>query len=326
MRFFARLGLPAVVVLALTGCGRPAAGPAAGPAGALTHVSFQTDWLAEPDHGGFYQALVKGYYREAGLDVEIRQGGPGAAPKTKVALGRADFGMGRSDEVIVAASRGIPLVMIGAFMQRDPQAIMFHRESGIHSFSDLDGRNIMAVPGLPFLPIVEKKFHIKVSITPSDFGIGRFLADRNFIQQCFVTDEPYYAEKHGANVGVLLLSDSGFSPYRVWYTSRNFIEKHPDLVRAFSQASIRGWRDYIDGDRTAADARIASLNPQMDADIIAYDVQAMRTYRLVADGAGEVVGQILPERIADQIKQLTEIGLLDRPVSVDDVFDRRFQP
>jgi NitT/TauT family transport system substrate-binding protein len=114
----------------------------------------------------------------------------------------------------------------------------------------------------------------------------------------------------------------------VWYASRSFIEEHPGVVRAFSQASIRGWRDYIDGDRTAANARIASLNPQMDADIMAYDVHAMRTYRLVADGAagGEAVGQILPERIAAQIKQLAEIGLLDRPVSVNDVFDPRFQP
>jgi NitT/TauT family transport system substrate-binding protein len=98
------------------------------------------------------------------------------------------------------------------------------------------------------------------------------------------------------------------------------------VVRAFSQASIRGWRDYIDGDRTAANARIASLNPQMDAAFMAYSVQAMRTYRLVEGDAGDAVGQIRPARIAAQIKQLAEIGLLDRPVSVDDVFDRRFQP
>jgi NitT/TauT family transport system substrate-binding protein len=322
------LTFPALALLLSAGCGRQEPAAPAGPDRPLTKVVFQTDWFAEPEHGGFYEALAKGYYRDAGLDVEIRQGGPGTVPTTMVALGRADFGMERSDAIIIRAARGVPLVMVGAFMQRDPQAIMFHRESGIRSFRDLDGRNIMAVPGSAYLSIMEETFHIRVSVTPTDFGMTRFLADKNFVQQCFITNEPYYVRMHGADVGTLLISDTGFSPYRVWYTSRSFLAAHPEVVRAFGQATVRGWREYIDGDRSAADARIAALNPKMDPDFMAFSVQAMKTYGLVTGGTGgdADIGRIDPDRIATQIKQLAAIGLLDKPVTVGDVFDPRFQP
>jgi NitT/TauT family transport system substrate-binding protein len=186
----------------------------------------------------------------------------------------------------------------------------------------------MAVPGSAYLSILERKFHIRVSVTPTDFGVTRFLADRNFVQQCFVTNEPYYARRHGADVGTLLVSDAGFSPYRVWYTSRAFLAAHPDVVRAFSRATIRGWRGYVDGDRSAADARIASLNPGMDADFMAFSVRAMKSYGLVTgvSGSDADIGRIDRDRIATQIKQLAEVGLLDKPVTVDDVLDSRFQP
>src|SRR5258708_19079816 len=112
----------------------------------LTKVSFQTDWHAQAEHGGFYQALVKGYYKDVGLDVEIRQGGPNTQVPQRVGLGQADLGVLTSDGVILYAARGLPLVMVAAFMQSDPQAIMVHEQSGITDFRQLDGKSIMAVP------------------------------------------------------------------------------------------------------------------------------------------------------------------------------------
>ena len=318
-----------LALVALAGCGKPAETPAAA-AGTkpLVKVVFQTDWFAQPEHGGFYQALVKGYYRDAGLDVEIRQGNPTTIPAQVVATGRADFAMGRSDDVIIDAGRGVPLMMLGGFMQRDPQAILFHTESGIRGFKDLDGRNLMAVPGSPFITIMENTFHIKVAVTPTDFGMNRFLADKNFVQQCFLTNEPFYVRQHGANVGVLVLSDSGFSPYRVWYGRRDFVRSHPDIVRAFGAATVRGWSEYIAGDRTEANARIASLNPKMEPEFMAFSVHAMQEYHLITGdpAAGEGVGQISRERIETQLRQLAGIGLLDRPVTLDEVFDARLLP
>jgi NitT/TauT family transport system substrate-binding protein len=324
-KFAALVGV-GLALLALTGCGDKAA--AAGGAKPRTKIILQTDWYAQPEHGGFYQALVKGYYRDAGLEVEIAQGGPNSMPTQKVVMGQAHFGIGRSDELIVAAGRDVPTVMVGALMQRDPQAIMFHEEAGIRDFKDLDGRSIMAVPGANWITLMEKKYGIKVSVTPLDFGLSRFLADKKFVQQCFITNEPFYVKQQGAKPATLLLSNTGFSPYRVWYTSRAFIEKNPEAVRAFTAASIRGWSEYLEGDRVAADAAIGKLNKQMVPEFIAFSVAAMKQHGLVAGEAakGERVGRIDPARITTEIKQLADIGVLGRPVTLAEVFDDRFLP
>jgi NitT/TauT family transport system substrate-binding protein len=292
-------------------------------ASAPIRIVLQTDWYAEPEHGGFYQALVRGYYRDAGLDVEIVQGSPSAKPLVVVATGKADFGISRSDELIVAVSRGIPVEIAGALMERDPQAILYHEGSGIRGFRDLNGRTLMAVPGSNFISVIEQIYGIRLSVVPSDFGITRFVATPDLLTQCFVTNEPYYARKLGAKVGVLLLSEGGFSPYRVWFTRRSFAEAHPDIVRAFTAASIRGWREYVAGDRSEADARLEALNPKMTPDFIAYSVGAMRSYHLIDGNAkeGDEPGRVRPQRIAREIEQLRALKLLDRPVTVDEVLD-----
>ncbi len=321
--------LAAVATLLLAGCGERAPVPKTDAGGrALTKVVLQTDWYAQPEHGGFYQAIVKGYYKEAGLDVEIAQGGPNSMPVQKVALGSAQFAIGRSDELAIAVGRSVPVVMVGALMQRDPQAIMFHEESGIKAFKDLDGRKVMAVPGAGWITLTERKYGIKLSVTPLDFGLSRFLADKNFVQQCFITNEPYYVRKQGAKPGVLLLSDTGVSPYRIWFTSRTFAEKNPEAVRAFTAASIRGWSEYLTGDRAAADAQIGALNKQMVPEFIEFSVGAMRQHRLVEGDStkGDKLGRIDPVRLADELKQLAELGLLGRALQVSDVFDGRFLP
>lgn len=317
----------ALLILSAAACSRSEADRSrTGPK--LAKVVLQTDWFAEPEHGGFYQALVKGYYREAGLDVEIRQGSPSTHPGQVIATGQADFAIGRSDDVSSLVSRGVPVVFVGAYMQRDPQAIVFHQESGIKTFHDLDGRNIMAVPGSAFITLMEATFHIKVAITPSDYGMSRFLADKNFVQQCFITNEPYYLKQQGAKIGVLPLWETGYSPYRVWFARRDYVKAHPDIVKAFCQATLRGWRDYSEGDHSAADARIGELNPKMTPDFVHFSAEAMKEYQLITGDpkAGQALGKIDPARIARELKQLADIGQLDHPLKVEDVLDPRFLP
>jgi len=260
--------------------------------------------------------------------VEIRQGNPSTHPQQVVATGQADFAVGRSDDVSTYVARGVPVVFVGAYMQRDPQAIVFHEESGIKTFRDLDGRNIMAVPGSAFITLMEKTFHISVAVTPSDYGMSRFLADKKFIQQCFITNEPYYLRQQGAKIGVLPLWEIGYSPYRVWYAQRSFVNAHPDIVKAFCAATLRGWRDYADGDHTAADARIGELNTKMTPDFVKFSADAMKQYQLITGDpkAGQALGQIDPARIARELQQLVDIGQLDHPLKIDDVFDPRFLP
>jgi len=328
MKQFTATFVAILTLVTLSGCGEKASAPTQGAARPLTKITLQTDWYSQPEHGGFYQAVAKGYYREAGLDVTINQGGPNGIPRQKVATGAVEFAIGRTDELVIAVGQGVPLVAVGALMQHDPQAIMFHKDSGIRSFKDLQGRGMMAEPGAAWLKILEKTMGITFSLMPLDYGLSRFLTDKKFIQQCFITNEPYYVRQQGADPGTLLLSDAGIMPYRIWYTSRSFLAKNPDVVRAFTAASIRGWLDYIDGDRKDADAAISALNPKMTPEFIAYSVGAMRENKLVkGDPAkGEKVGQIDPVRFGAEIAQLTSIGVLGQPVKLADVFDEKFLP
>lgn len=291
-------------------------------------VVLQTDWFPQPEHGGFYQALVEGYYQEEGLDVEIRPGGPNVGPDTKVALGQADFALQRSDQVILAASRGLPLVMVGAMMQKDAQGIMVHQGSGIESWQDLDGRSIMAIPGSLYLQLLEKKLGVRMSVIPHDFGMERFIADKDFVQQCFVTNEPFYVAQKGAHPKTFLLSDAGINPYRVWYTRRSFARQSPDVVAAFTRASVRGWREYLFGDRSQADAVISGLNPKMTPEFIEFSVNKMIDQNLVTGDSGdpEAIGKLERSRISAEIEEMAELGLLENVPAVGVIYTDRFLP
>ncbi|NBB80710.1 MAG: ABC transporter substrate-binding protein [Verrucomicrobia bacterium] len=293
----------------------------------LVSVTLQTDWYAQAEHGGFYQALAEGYYEELGLDVTINQGGPNALVTQKVATGNSEFGIGRSDDVIVHASRGLPLVIVGALMQRDPQALLFHQESGIKDFKDLDGKTVMATPGALFLQFLERRYDITINVTPLDYGMSRFLADKDFIQQCFITNEPYYVAKEGASPGTLLIADSGFDPYRVIYANRSFAKKNPGLVKAFVAASIRGWESYMNGPRDSAHTIIRQANPKMTEEFMAFSVGAMQENNLIAgEGPQQATGLIIHSRIEETVDQLLEAGLVDAPMDVSKIAPLDYLP
>jgi NitT/TauT family transport system substrate-binding protein len=323
--------LAAAIVLFLSACGGKKGLPTVRDADGneLTLIVLQTDWFAQPEHGGFYQAVANGYYREVGLEVDIRQGGPNALTGQRVVRNIAQFGIGRSDDVMIQRSRGLPLVVVGAMMQRDPQGILFHASDSIESFADLDGRTIMAAPGSPFIEAIERAYNISINIRPLTYGMEQFLADKRFIQQCFITNEPYYARFHGAEPGVLLIADSGFDPYRVIFTNEDMLTNHRDVVERFVAASLRGWYSYMTGDRTKADAIIAERHDKMqDANFREYSVGAMRRYNLIWGNPeeGQFLGNLNRERIERNMQQLVSIGLLSRPVDIDEVFSFDFIP
>lgn len=316
----------AVLALVLAGCGKPAATPAAGEG--RVKVRFQTDWFPQPEHGGYYQALARGFYAAEGLDVEILPGGPNAQVLARTATGRVDLAMTNGDDVIVAIARGLPLRMVAAEMQRDAQGILYHAAHPIRELRDLDGQTIMAGAGSVWIQWVQKKHGITFNLLPLGGDLARFMNDSRFIQQCFVTNEPYFARERGAEVGALLIAHPGYEPYRVMLGSREFVARHPETVRAFVRASVRGWVDYLTGDPAPADALLQKLRPDLSAGFLAYSRQAMRDYRLVlGDPArGERMGLLTAERLETQLRLLHELGLLDRELTVDDVATFEFLP
>lgn len=313
------------LAMALTGCGKKAE-TAAAPG--LVKVRFQTDWFPQPEHGGYYQALAKGYYAAEGLDVEILPGGPNAQVMTGVATGRAELGMTNGDDVIAAVAGGVPLKMVGAEMQRDPQGILFHNEHPLRSLKDLEGKTLMAGAGSRWIEVVQKKMNVKFNLLPLVGDLARFMNDKTFVQQCFVTNEPFFARERGANVGALLIASDSYEPYRVMFTSPKFLSEHPDIVAKFVRASIKGWNDYLTGDPAPANAILAAKRTDLSPEFVAYSIKAMNDYKLVAGdpAKGEMTGLLTAARLQKQIDLLREVGVLDKPVKVEDVATFDFIP
>ncbi len=313
------------LALLLSGCGKKAETP---PAPGLVKVRLQTDWFPQPEHGGYYQAVAKGYYAAEGLDVAILPGGPNVQVMAAVAMGRTEFGMTNGDDAIVAVARGVPIRMIGAEMQRDPQGLIYHTAHPLHSLQDLEGRTVMAGAGSTWLQVVQKKLGVKFNQLPLVGDMARFMNDETFVQQCFVTNEPYFARQRGASVGALLIASDSYEPYRVMFTSPQFLAAHPGVVAGFVRASIKGWVDYLTGDPAPANRLIAALRPDLTPEFMAYSIKAMNDYRLVSGdpAKGEFTGQLTAARLEKQINLLQEIGVLDKPVAVSDVATFAFIP
>jgi NitT/TauT family transport system substrate-binding protein len=317
----------ALVGLVLAGCGRKEAAPVAAAPG-LVKIRFQTDWYPQPEHGGYYQALAKGFYKEEGLDVEILPGGPNAQVKQQVALGAAELGMTNGDDVIVAVARGLPIKMVGAEMQRDPQGILYHEENPLRDLKDLQGRTLMAGSVSTWLDVVRKKLGVQFNQMPLVGDLARFMSDKALVQQCFVTNEPYFARQKGAKVGALLIASDTYEPYRVMFAGREFIAKHPDVVAKFVRASVRGWVDYLAGDPAPANQLLAAKRNDLTPEFMAYSIKAMNDYQLVSGdpAKGEAAGQLTAARLQKQIALLQDVGVLDKPVTVEDVATFEFLP
>jgi NitT/TauT family transport system substrate-binding protein len=293
----------------------------------LVHVKFQADWYPQPEHGGFYDALAKGYYKQEGLDVTILPGGPYANTEAQIASGGIQFGMQSSDHILEAiANSGEPLLAIGATMQRDPQGIMVHAESPVKSWSDLNGHTVALRAGSTWWQFLVAQYHLdSVHEIPLTYSVANFVRDPNYIQQCFLTSEPYFAERAGAPTRVLLNSDAGYDPYRVFFTSTGYAHDHPDIVAKFTRASLRGWRDYMQ-DPTVANKLIESLNPAMSRDWAAYSYAALKKGNFITgdDPSGAQLGQFDPARWRKMYQQLRALHVLNQEIDPTTAYTTQF--
>jgi NitT/TauT family transport system substrate-binding protein len=314
--------LTLLALILTTGCKTKTA------ANGLFPIVLQTDWYPQPEMGGFYQAQMQGLYKAQGLDVTIVPGGPFVIGDQQVATGAAQFAMGSSDQVLGSVSRGIPLVAVAATMQQDPQALMLHANSPVHSFSDLENHSVAAKPGSVWLEYLISRYHLhSVRQIPATFSIANFIQDPTYIQQCFVTSEPYFARKAGADVRTLLISNSGYQPYRVYYTSRSFLSEHPDIVAKFVKASTQGWKNYLQ-DPSLVDAQISKLNPAMSPGQMQFSVQTLKDQHFI-DGArtpDSHLGHFTAERWTNMYQQLVDLKVTANPIDPATAYTLQFAP
>ena len=325
VRIFFRLVcvcLASLSIASLVGCREK---PAAGGGFAVT---LQTDWYPQPEMGGFYQAQLQGLYKAEGLDVTIAPGGPFVIGDQEVASGAAQFAMSSSDKVLVSASTGLPLIAVMATMQQDPQALLLHADSPVHDFADLENHAIAVKTGSTWFEYLLKRYSLKnVREIPATYSVASFLKDPDYIQQCFVTSEPYFARKAGAAVRTMLISSTGYQPYRVVETSQSFLRDHPDMVSKFVKASMEGWRNYL-ADPTMVDAQLTKLNPAMSVDQMQYSVQTLKAQHFI-DGEGTAeshLGHFTPERWSTIYQQLATLKVLAKPIDPTTVYTTRFVP
>ncbi len=269
---------------------------AASHALALHRVTFATNWLAEAEHGGFYQALTDGTYERYGLDVKIIQGGPQANNQLLLAAGRVDFYLGANMiQALHAVEQGIPTLVVASLFQKDPLILMSHPGVGLDRFADLP--KATAFIGKDNLVSVYqwlKNAHgfRKEKVKTYNFNPAPFIADRNSIQQGYVTSEPYEVERQGGfKPNVFLLADYGYDSYSTTIETRaDLVAQKPDLVQRFVDASIIGWCNYIYGDNARANARIKQDNPEMTDGQLAFSLAKLKEYGIVDSGDSRTLG------------------------------------
>lgn len=298
----------------------------------LFKLSVQLDWMPEPEHGGLYEAAALGYFRDEGLDVELRPGGPNAFVMPSVATGKADIGQADSTNTLLQQAQGLPVVQFAAVFQDDPSGILVNADSPVHTFADLQGRTIIARPEWAFLKFLRRKYRISFNIVPQNFSVAAFLGNKDALQQGYFIAEPYHITHAGGKMPRFLSTwDAGFRAYAVLVTSRRFAREHPEELRAFVRAYIRGWRAYLEGDPAPGDAALKRANPNNTDDFMAYSRGMIIRDKLVtgrdATGGVQNIGRLDPARYATQIAQLEQLGIL-RPgqVTVARAMTTRFLP
>jgi NitT/TauT family transport system substrate-binding protein len=296
------------------GCGALAAAPAL----ALDKVSLGTNWVAEAEHGGFYQALADGTYRKYGLDVTIVQGGPNTNNRILMTVGKIDFFISANNlESFDAVAQNVPIVDVAALFQKDPQVLLAHPGQGIEKLEDLQKLTIFVSPeGMSsYYPWLRAYYGFKDRETkPYTFNPQPFLADKRSAMQGYVTSEPFAIEQEGKfKPKIFLLADDGFSDYSTLIeTRRELVDKKPDLVQRFVDASIIGWYNYLYGDNVAANKLIKRENPEMTDALLAYSIAKMKEYGIVDSGDALTlgIGAMTDARIKDFFDKMVHAGVL----------------
>ncbi len=283
----------------------------------LDKVTFGTNWVAEAEHGGFYQAVADGTYRKYGLDVTILPGGPSANNRMLLPAGRIDFFMlGNSLSSFDAVEQNIPTVAVAAVFQKDPQVLLAHPDQGIESLEDLKKLTLLiSREGVAsYFQWLKRDFAFdERSVKPYTFNPQPFIVDKRSAMQGYVTSEPYAVERAGKfKPKIFLLADRGFSTYSTLIeTRREFVEKRPDLVQRFVDASIIGWYNYLYRDNSAANALIKKHNPEMTDDLIDYSIAKMKEYGIVDSGESltDGIGAMTDARMKDFFDKMVRAGV-----------------
>ncbi|HKI13972.1 MAG TPA: ABC transporter substrate-binding protein [Roseiarcus sp.] len=291
----------------------------AGPAFALDKVTFGTNWVADPEAGGYFQALADGTYAKYGLDVTILQGGPTANNGMLLIAGKIEFTMG-GDMIgdFLSVQNNVPIIAVAAHFQKNPQIFMSHPGVGLDKWEDLPNAHPAFVSSgavNTFWAWMRLAWGFKdENIKPYNFNSAPFIVDPHSIQQGYLTSEPLDVERQGHfKPNIFLLSDYGYTTYStIVDTRRDVVEKHPDLVQRFVDASTIGWYHYLYGDNAKANEAIKKENPELTDDEIAFSIAKMKEYGVVDSGDTHKlgIGAMTDARWKDFLDKMVKAGIV----------------
>lgn len=308
------------------------AAPAPASAQTLDKVRFGTNWVAEAEHGGFFQAVADGTYKSYGLDVTIVPGGPNVNNGILLVAGKLDFYMSANTlKSFDAVTNNVPLVTVAAIFQKDPQVFLVHPNPKVTKLEDLKPLTIfISKEGIAgYFQWMKNEFGFSdARVKPYTFNAQPFLADKNSAMQGYVTSEPFVVEKQaGFRPTLILLADYGFDGYSTLIeTRRELVDKKPDLVQRFVDASIVGWYNYLYGDNKPANDLIKKLNPEMTDDVLAYSIAKMKEYGIVdsGDSLRDGIGAMSEARVASFFDKMSRAGVVKRDIDFRKAYTLQF--
>ena len=322
--------LAVLALCALVAACSPTEKKAEAPAG-RTAMKLATDWRAEAELGGYYQALATGEYAKRGLDVTLIQGGPAVNVPQLLATGAVDVGVGSNSFIVMnLAKEKAPVKAVAAFMQKDPQVLIAHPDQGINSIADMKGRPILLSDAsiTAFWVWLKAKYGFTDDqVRKYNYSAAPFLADKRVVQQGYATSEPYLIEKEGKiKPAVFLLADSGYPAYAsMALMPDSFIAKNPAAAQAFVEATAAGWKSYLYGDAKPGDAAILKDNPEMTQDVLDQAREKMRSYGIVsANGSG--IGAMTDARWAEFFKVASDQGVYPKDMDYKRAYTLQFLP
>jgi len=274
-------------------------------------LRLQLNWYPEMEHGGYYAAVLYGYFAEEGVDVEIIPGGPNSPVPQWVDTGRVELGVTNADQILFAREAGARVVALFAALQQSPRCIMVHEESGIRSWEQFENLTLAVGSSAAFFRYMAHRLPLRgVQIVAYSGNVAAFVANPRYAQQAYVFSEPLLARKLGARPVTLMVSDLGYNPYTsVLIASESWAVAHPELVERLIRACRRGWITYLEQpERT--NQLLQSLNPELPAEVAQQGALAMRTLCLPEGFSADQLGTMTLERWRELAEQMVEVGLV----------------
>lgn len=294
----------------------------------LKKVSLLLNWYPEAEHGGFYAADVHGIFEKYGLDVEIRPGGKTTVVPQELILGRVQFGVANADDVLIARNQDVPLVALMAPIQNGPRCIMVRKDSGITAFADLKNMKLQIDSSRPYVPFLKSQGFLTegVDVVPYFGSVAQLVAEKGVATQGYSFSEPFMARQQGVDVVELMMSEIGYNPYAsLLVTTESQIGKQEDVCKRMVQASIEGWKKYLESPKETNDVILSKNKQGLERNALDFGVEALRPLCIPHGAEADTIGSMSAERWTALAETLGSLKIIDSAkVSAEKAFTQRF--